>query len=81
MSIIDALVKTPWKNIFLPQVVTLIGFVPNTIRVDESAGQVEFNVEFIDGIILTREIVIEFFTEDESAQGIYVDMLCFCLNS
>ena len=59
----------------------IFGFVPSAIYVDESAGQVEFNVELIDGIIHIREIAIEFFTEDGSAQGMYVVWTSACYAS
>ena len=42
--------------------------MPSVIRVDESEEQVEFNVMLISGVI-SRDIVIEFFSEDGTAQG------------
>ena len=46
----------------------IFGFVPSAISVNESEGLVVFNVQLISGI-LSREIVIEFFSEDGSAEG------------
>ena len=55
--------------IFLHTVV-VIGFQPDQYTVDEGAGSVNFTVLVIDGQ-LDFDVVVEFFTEDGSAQGMY----------
>ena len=43
--------------------------MPSAIHVDESVGQAVFNVVYINGVI-SRDVIIEFFSEDGSSQGI-----------
>ena len=49
----------------------VIGFQPDQYTVDEGAGSVNFTVLVIDGQ-LDFDVVVEFFTEDDSAQGMYM---------
>ena len=49
----------------------MIGFQPDQYTVDEDAGSVNFTVVVIDGE-LGFDVVVEFFTEDGSAQGMYI---------
>lgn len=44
------------------------GFVPDTYTVSENERWVVFSVSLVSGI-LTKEVVIEFFTEDGSGSG------------
>ena len=50
--------------------VVVIGFQPDQYTVDEGAGSVNFTVVVIDGQ-LDFDVVVEFFTEDDSAQGMH----------
>ena len=50
--------------------VVVIGFQPDQYTVDEGAGSVNFTVLVIDGE-LDFDVVVEFFTEDGSAQGMH----------
>ena len=50
--------------------VVVIGFQPDQYTVDEGAGSVNFTVLVIDGE-LDFDVVVEFFTEDDSAQGMH----------
>ena len=48
--------------------VVIIGFVPDTYQVHEAEGVVTFMIELITRV-LDKYIVVEFFTEDGSAEG------------
>jgi hypothetical protein len=49
----------------------VVGFNPDQYIVDESDGSVNFTVAVLSGE-LTFDIVVEFFTEDGSAEGRYM---------
>ena len=58
--------------------VVVIGFQPDQYTVDEGAGSVNFTVLVIDGE-LDFDVVVEFFTEDGSAQGMHKKHTIFFL--
>ena len=55
--------------------VVVIGFQPDQYTVDEDAGSVNFTVLVIDGQ-LGSDVVVVFFTEDGSAQGMHMTAKC-----
>ena len=46
----------------------IFGFNPNTYTIDESEEKIVFIVSLVSGVLL-RNVEIEFFTEDGSAEG------------
>jgi hypothetical protein len=53
----------------------VIGFNPDQYTVDESVGSVNFTVTVLSGE-LAFDVMVEFFTEDDSAEG---KTLCFII--
>lgn len=48
----------------------VIGFIPESYTVGESVGFSNFMIEIISGVPSSNiEVVVEFFTEDGSAEG------------
>ena len=64
----ENLQKKPFTIQTIIFAVVIIGFVPDEYQVNEAEGVVTFRIELITGV-LDKDLVVEFFTEDGSAEG------------